>query len=174
MFWYISITALGLSLLFSLRQKIAINDFAPFVVIAIPIMVKLFIHSLRVRLKEFRTIHYFMLRISLGVLFISFLLFIFNKTFYLFINNPSSHAVNGHYVVKELAQELKKIDITGISTTDEKLALRLQFYGINKNKNYVLSEEKIGLNSKEIDVFYKDRLIKQYYLIQTNEFKLII
>ncbi|RLA76503.1 MAG: hypothetical protein DRG78_18890, partial [Epsilonproteobacteria bacterium] len=31
-FWYISMTALGLSLIFSLRQKIQIEDFAPFVV----------------------------------------------------------------------------------------------------------------------------------------------
>ena len=173
-FWYISITALGFSLLFSLRQKIAINDFAPFVVIAIPIMVRLFIHSLRVRLKEFRSIHYIMLRITLGVLLLSFLLFIFNKTFYLFIKDPTSHFANGHYVAKELADELKEMNIQGITTTDEELALRLQFYGISENKNILLSEKKVGLNSKEVDVYYKHKLIKKYYLIKTNEFKLII
>jgi len=166
--WYIAITALGLSLLFSLRQKVAINDFAPFVVIAIPIMVKLFIHSLRVRLKEFRTIHYIMLRITLGVLILSFLLFIFNKSFYLFLNNPSSHAINKHYVVKELAEELKKLNIQGVTTPNNKLALRLRFYGIDADNSMVLSEEKVGLNPKEINVFYKDRLIKKYYLLETQ------
>lgn len=174
LYWYISITALGLSLLFSLRQKIAIDDFAPFVVISIPIMVRLFIHSLRVRLKEFRTLHYIMIRITLGVLLVSFLLFIFNKSFYLFLKDPESHVANAHYVVKELADELKELNIEGVSTKDMSLALRLKFYGIKENKNMLLSEDKVGLNDREINIMYKHKLIKKYYLIKVNEFKLIL
>lgn len=174
LFWYISITALGLSLLFSLRQKVAIDDFAPFVVIAIPIMVRLFIHSLRVRLKEFRYFHYLMLRITIGVLLLSFLLFIFNKSFYLFLKDPESHVANAHYMVKELADELKELKVEGVTTEDKRLALRLKFYGISENKNILLSENKIGLNDREINIMYKHKLIKKYYLIKVNEFKLII
>ena len=46
--WYISITALLLSILISFRQRVFIEDFAPFVVIATPIMVKMFLNSYRV------------------------------------------------------------------------------------------------------------------------------
>ena len=78
-FWYISMTAFGLSLIFSLRQRVQIEDFAPFVVIAIPIMVKLFIHSLRIRLKEFRKMHYLMARAAIIILVLNFAGFVFNN-----------------------------------------------------------------------------------------------
>jgi len=171
LYWYISMTALGLSLVFSLRQKIAIDDFAPFVVIAIPIMIKLFIHSLRIRLKEFRTFHYILLRITLGVLVLSFLLFIFNKAFYLFIKNPTSHVAHEHYVAKELANKLKSLSIYGISTLDKKLSIRLKFYGIKKDETKLLSEKKIGLDNKVIPIMYQNRIITQYYIIDVNNVK---
>ncbi|RLA80380.1 MAG: hypothetical protein DRG78_11040, partial [Epsilonproteobacteria bacterium] len=42
LYWYISFTAFLFSFLFSMRQKIDIEDFAPFVTISTPLMVKLF------------------------------------------------------------------------------------------------------------------------------------
>jgi len=171
LYWYISMTALGLSLVFSLRQKVAIEDFAPFVVISIPIMVKLFIHSLRIRLKEFRTFHYILLRITLGVLVLSFLLFIFNKSFYMFIKNPRSHVAHEHYIAKELANKLKSLSIYGITTLDKKLSIRLKFYGIKKDETQLLSEKKIGLDNKTIPIMYQNRIITQYYIIDVNNVK---
>ena len=174
LYWYISMTALGLSLVFSLRQKIAIDDFAPFVVIAIPLMVRLSIHSLRVRLKEFRTTNYLLIRVSLGVLILSFLLLVFNKSFYLFIENPSKHFANEHYVAKELVTKLKSMNITNVSTKDKDLELRLKFYGIGYDENIILSENKIEKNDKMIDVMYKHKIIKQYYILDLNNFKIEI
>lgn len=174
LYWYIAMTALGLSLIFSLRQKIAIDDFAPFVVIAIPIMVKLFIHSLRVRLKEFRNVHYIILRVTLSVLIVSFLILIFNKTFYLYIKEPVSHIAHDHYVAKELAIALKELDIKAITTNDKKLAIRLEFYGIAENKNLLLSEKRIGLNNKVIEIKYKHKMITQFYLINLKNVKVKI
>lgn len=174
LYWYISMTALGLSLVFSLRQKIAIDDFAPFVVIAIPLMVRLSIHSLRVRLKEFRTTNYLLIRVSLGVLILSFLLLVFNKSFYLFIENPSKHFANEHYVAKELVTKLKSMNITNVSTKDKDLELRLKFYGIGYDENIILSENKIEKNDKMIDVMYKHKIIKKYYLLDLNNFKIEI
>ena len=173
LYWYISMTALGLSLVFSLRQKIAIDDFAPFVVIAIPLMVRLFIHSLRVRLKEFRTIHYIMIRLTLGVLILSFLVLVFNKSFYIYMKNPSKHFANEHYVAKELSIQLKRMNITKVST-DQKLALRLKFYGIGYDENIILSTRKIKNNDKMIKVMYKHKIIKEYYILDLNNFKIEI
>jgi hypothetical protein len=174
LYWYISMTALGLSLVFSLRQKIAIDDFAPFVVIAIPLMVRLFIHSLKVRLKEFRHTHYLMLRVSLGVLIISFVFLVFNKVLYLYLPDTSRHVAREHYIAKELANTLKKININNISTGDYKMALRLKFYGIGYDENILLSANKISSNDKRIDLMYKYKIIKKYYILDLNNFKIQI
>jgi len=173
LYWYISMTALGLSLVFSLRQKISIDDFAPFVVIAIPLMVRLSIHSLRVRLKEFRTTNYILIRLSLGVLILSFVLLVFNKSLYLYLENPSKHAANEHYIAKELATQLKSMNISKVST-NEKLALRLKFYGIEYDENIILSTKKIDKNDKTINVMYKHKIIKEYYILDLNNFKIEI
>jgi len=174
LYWYISMTALGVSLFFSLRQKVAIDDFAPFVVIAIPLMVRLFIHSLRVRLKEFRTMHYIILRISLGVLIVSFLFLVFNKALYLYIENPSKHMAKEHYVAKELATYLKKENINNISMSDSKMQKRLRFYNIGYDKDIILSKNKINDNDKIINVTYRNRVIKNYYMLNLKNFKIQI
>ena len=174
LYWYIAMTALGLSLVFSLRQKIAIDDFAPFVVIAIPLMVRLSIHSLRVRLKEFRTINYILIKLSLGVLVLSFLLLIFNKSFYLYLENPSDHGANEHYVAKELAIELKNMNIINVSTNDKRLELRLKFYGIGYDENIILSTNEIEKDDKIVNVMYKHKIIKKYHILDLNNFKIEI
>ena len=52
--WYISFTALAFSLLLSIRQRVYITDFAPYVMIAIVLMLDIFNHSVRVRLPQFQ------------------------------------------------------------------------------------------------------------------------
>jgi hypothetical protein len=174
LYWYISMTALGLSLLFSLRQKIAIDDFAPFVVIAIPLMVRLFLHSLRVRLREFRNIHYIILRISLSVLVISFLFLVGNKMMYLYISNPSKHIAKEHYVAKELSEYLKHRNINNVSISDHKMALRLKFYGVGYDKNILLSDSQIKRNDTIIKIMYKHKVIKEYHMLNLNTYKIKI
>jgi len=174
LYWYISMTALGVSLLFSLRQKIAIDDFAPFVVIAIPLMVRLFIHSLRVRLKQFRAMQYLILRFTLSLLIVSFLVFICNKSFYLYIKNPSTHVAHQHYIVKELALQLRELNISAVASPNKKLTNRLKFYGISYDKNVVLSENKLGLKEQELDIKFRYAIIKKFYVLDLNNFKLDI
>ena len=162
--WYISATALGLSLIFSLRQNIKIEDFAPFVVIAIPLMVKLFSHSLNVRLKEFRKIHYNMMRLALGVLIVSFLGLVFNKYIYIFLENSSKHFTYKYHIVKELSEELKSRNINEVYTNDSKLALRLRFYGINSSEKYIISRRLFNNRYELIDIKYFNRIVERYYL----------
>jgi len=164
-FWYISMTGFGLSLVFSLRQRVQIEDFAPFVVIAIPIMVKLFIHSLRIRLKEFRKIHYMLVRVALVILVLNFVGFVFNKYFYLIIENPNNHFAYKYHIVKELANKLKHTGIKSISTEDKSLMLRLKFYGINEsNKYYITTAQNVKYN-QVIDIKYHNKVIESFYII---------
>lgn len=165
-FWYISATALFISLLFSLRQNIRIEDFAPFVVISVPLMVKLFIHSLRVRLKEFRAVHYFIARFTLLILVINFIFFITNKYLYLAIENPSHHFAYKYHVAKELAYELQKRGINNIAISDDRLALRLQFYNItNQNTDYLLTTRKMYKRYQEkIEIQYHGKTVANYFI----------
>ncbi|MEA3290334.1 MAG: glycosyltransferase family 39 protein [Campylobacterota bacterium] len=162
LYWYIAMTALFLSLLFSLRQKIDIEDFAPFVVIAIPIMVKLFMHSIRVRLKEFRQKHYAVATIVLSILLINFTIFIFNKYLFLFLENPSKHFAYKYYVAKELAYKLKENNINDIIVSDHKMKKRLKFYNINTTNSQYLLTTNLKINGKQLDITYKEKIVKSY------------
>ena len=51
--WYISMTAMVLSIVFSFRLRVFIEDFGPYDVISLPFMLKTSFPSYRVRLKEF-------------------------------------------------------------------------------------------------------------------------
>jgi hypothetical protein len=138
-YWYISITAMIFSLLFSFRQKIYIEDFAPYVVISLPIMLKLFMHSLRVRLPEFRRLHYNIAKLSLFLLFINTFLLLYNKPLYLILDNPEKHFAYNYYFAKDIAKILKENKINNIKTFDRKLQKRLEFYGIVKGNDYFVS-----------------------------------
>lgn len=166
-FWYISATAFGLSLVFSLRQRIAIEDFAPFVVISIPIMIKLFIHSLRIRLKEFRKMHYLIARVAILVLVLNFVGFVFNKYFYLIIDNPKKHFAYKYHVAKDLANKLKSTGITAISTDDKSLMIRLKFYGIGHSDKYYITTLKNVKYNQIIDINYHNKLIEKFYIIDS-------
>jgi hypothetical protein len=164
MFWYISATALVLSLLFSLRQKVAIEDFAPFVVIALPIMIKTFMHSFRVRLKQFRTSYNIWAISIISVLVLNFIIFVFNKPVYLILENANKHFANDYHIAKELAQQLHLRDINNIRIDSKELKKRLQFYNINEGDNYRLSKFIIDKNYETIEIKYLDKVVAKYYL----------
>lgn len=161
LYWYISITALGLSLLFSFRQRVNIEDFAPFVVISVPIMVKLFMHSLRIRLKIFRLKYYIIAYISIGILILNILVFVFNKYLYIFLDNPQKHFAYKYHIVKELAQNLKKENIYEVYSYDKTLQNRLKFYDIKSLSKYILSD-KTNKNCRKIDIKYFNIVVKSY------------
>ncbi len=169
MYWYISITALVLSLLFSLRQKIAIEDFAPFVVIAIPIMVKLFMHSIRVRLKEFRQKHYAVAAIVLIVLVMNFFVLIFNKYLYIVLEKPTQHFAYDYHVVKELAILLKQLNINNISSDDKSLIQRLLYYGIYSGKDYYITTGNADIVDKKIVIKYHNKIISKFKLVNLKK-----
>jgi len=163
MFWYLSATSLGLSLIFSLRQHIALEDFAPFVVIGIPIMVKLFLHSMRIRLKSFRTLHHTIASIGLSLLVINFTIFTFNKYLYLVIPNPKSHFAYKYHIVTDLANQLKQRGIYEV-TTNHKLQTRLKFYGIKEGLKRTLTKVDNPLLKDTINIKYHNKVIVSYQI----------
>ena len=164
--WYISATALILSLLISFRQRVYIEDFAPFVVISIPIMLKTFFSAYRVRLKEFRKGYNFLVFLVVTMLSLNVILTFINKPMYLMLPNPSKHFVYEYHFIKELSEELKKRGINNIRTDNEELALRLRFYNINRGDDYFLTLKKYDGESERISVKYYGKEVFVAYLIK--------
>ncbi|MFA9373498.1 MAG: hypothetical protein ACERKK_05000 [Poseidonibacter sp.] len=162
--WYISTTALLLSLLFSFRQRIYIEDFAPYVVIFLPYMIKGFFHSYRVRLKEFRKNYNIVVFLVVIMLALNVLLTIVNKPLYTYLANPKKHFVYKYHFAKEIANELKFKNINNIFSEDDELILRLKFYGIEKGNEYYISEDKINEFDELIDIKYKHIKILNLYI----------
>lgn len=164
--WYISSTALILSLLISFRQRVYIEDFAPFVVISLPIMLKTFFSAYRVRLREFRKGYNLLVFLVVSMLSLNVILTFINKPMYLILPNPSKHFVYEYHFIKELSEELRKRGIKNIRTDSEELALRLRFYNINRGDDYFLTLKKYDGESEKISVKYYGKEVFVAYLIK--------
>lgn len=164
--WYISVTALFVSLIFSFRQRVYIEDYAPYIVISLPYMLKMFFHAYRVRLKEFRRNYNILAGLVIVMLTINVILTFVNKPLYLVLPNPSKHFVYQYHFVKELAEELKNRGINSITTDNEELALRLKFYNIDKGDDYFLSLKNYNYQSERISIKYYGKELFVAYLIK--------
>ena len=138
--WFISSITLLLSLLLSFRQRIDIEDFAPYLIIALPLAAHTFSSSYRVRLKIFRTKYKIAFVISLLFLLFNSVLVLFNKNLYLFLDKPQKHFAYKMHIAKELAKELKKRDVYCLST-NKNMQKRLKFYEISRCETYLLKED---------------------------------
>lgn len=159
--WYISFTALILSIIVSFRQRVYIEDFAPFVVIFIPSMLKQFLSAYRVRLKEFRGTYNILGILIIFMLSLNIFLTFINKPLYYFLEEPKKHFVYQYHFAKDLAYELKQRDINNIIIDDKEFSLRLKFYNIKEGNNYFLStkefynyDEKIVINYLGKDLLF--------------------
>jgi hypothetical protein len=162
MYWYLASTALVLSFVFSLRQKVYIEDFAPFVVVAIPVMVKLIMHSIRVRLKEHQLNYRLLGYVLLFSLVVNFGMFVFNKFLYLLLDNPKKHFAYDYHIAKELAFKLKLMGIQNIQVEDNSLQTRLQFYGIKSNGQYKLLKTNFKDKKYDIKIEYFGKTVAKY------------
>lgn len=157
--WFISTTALILSLLLSFRQRIGVEYFAPYLILALPLIAQTFEHSYRVRLNIFRKKYKLIFIASVALLLINSSAVFFNKYLYQVIKEPKKHFSYKMHIAKELSSELKKRGI-GCVDTNVKMSKRLAFYGVTKCNNFLL--EEIPFNSIKTDsvtISYKNRVV---------------
>ena len=133
--WFIAICSFCFCMIVSVRQRLELEQFLPFCVIATPLMVRVFFNSYRVRLPKFRKGHKICTSLVMLFLIFNWSAIIFNQVFYLFLSDPTKHLTYKFDVAKELADKLKEAGVQDIATEDTRLALRLKFYGI-KTKSY--------------------------------------
>jgi len=165
--WYVSFTVLILSLVISLRQRVPIQDFAPFVIVAIPLMVKLFFNSYRVRLPQFRK-KYFMASIFVCfVLFFNTLILLFHKPLFIILSNSQKHFASPFYYPFWCANALKKVGIKSIKVDKKELQLQLKYYGIKESSEIELHSTMCE-NCKKVSIRYKNRELKSCYVSKIN------
>ena len=168
MIWYITSTTLLLSLVLSFRQRIPIEDFAPYLIIALPLAAQSFISSYRVRLKRFRIRYKLAFIISFILLISNTFIVFFNKELYRVIDNPKKHFAYEMHVAKELAEELERVGIKCVNT-DKQMQQRLYFYNINYCEENTLKES--SLNSDEglsVTISYKKTVLYKASVTNLN------
>ncbi len=166
--WYIASTTLLVSLLLSFRQRLHLEDFAPFILVALPIAAQTFYHSYRVRLKQFRGTYKTIFIISLIFLLLNATVVLFNKYIYCILDNPKEHFAYNMHVAKDLANKLKEKNITCIDANNKKLQSRLKFYGFTYCKKNSLSFIK-SRDAKNVTISYKGCKVFKTYVTILNK-----
>ena len=133
--WYISFTALAFSLLLSIRQRVHISDFAPYVTIAIVLMLDVFNHSLRVRLPEFQKRYRLGLKIMMGSLLLSAMIIFFHQLVFYINEEPKRFFANRAYAPYHLAKELKAKGIECYDSENRREQYQLMYYNVSPCNN---------------------------------------
>jgi len=129
--WYISTTAFIVSLLLSIRQKILVIDFTPFIVIATPLSVKVFKNSLAIRLKEFRSKYYLLCKIVIFVLLLETLVVALNYPIYRYFSKKIYFIDTSIYKISDIVKNGSKKCVKNINNHNKNLYL---FYNIKECK----------------------------------------
>ncbi len=165
--WYIATVALIVSLVLSFRQRVPVEHFAPYLIVALPIAAKLFIHSYRVRLKIFRMKYKLAFVISIVFLILNAFIVFFNQELYTILEKPKQHFAYKMHIAKELSQELKDLGILCVST-NKKMQERLLFYEIGKCTEHSLIEVPLNGISSDVTVRYKDNVLYRANVTNIN------
>ena len=128
--WYISFTAMAFSLLLSIRQKIHITDFAPYVMIAVVLMLKLFNNTIGVRLPEFQKRYKRGFIVVISFLALTVFLIVGHKLLYMVLDDPRKHFVHRIYKPYLLANELKSEGIECYDGAHGRERYQLRYYNI--------------------------------------------
>ncbi len=129
--WYISFTAFAFSLLLSIRQRVQITDFAPYVMIAIVLMLDVFNHSVRVRLPQFQKRYKRSFYVVMGFLALSAFVIVFHQTLYYMTSDSSRHFANRIYQPYLLSQQLKAEGLSCMESIKGRERYQLRYYGIS-------------------------------------------
>ncbi len=169
MIWFIATSAFAISLFLSFRQKVPVHTFAPFLLLALPLAAQTFLKTYRVRLREFRGRYRLLFYSAFVVLVINALAVLFNHWIYRFLEDPTRHFSYSMHVAKELAGALKADNIRCVDAADEKLQLRLRFYGISQCDDVRL-EKTSTANGTKVTISYINRPVFVGYVTKIHKY----
>ena len=151
--WFICFVSFCFCSLLSFRQRLELEEFLPFCVICVPLMVKIFFISYRRRLPNFRKKYKFFAIFMIISLVLNSSVIIFHQICYKFIS-PQKHFAYKYDVSKHLANFLKENNIK-ISNCNTNMCERLKFYGVKFDKNGKKLRYRNKKNITNNDFVYK-------------------
>ena len=128
--WYISFTAFSLSVLLSLRQQVIMTDFAPYVVVAVVLMILMYHRTVDVRLPQFQKMYRVGFKVVIGSLVFTSSIIIFHQLFFSIIKDKSTHFAYPFYEPYWQVMELKEIGQNCYTVKSSKVQNQLKYYGI--------------------------------------------
>lgn len=128
--WYISFTALAFSLLLSIRQRIHITDFAPYMMISVPLMLSVFHYSMRVRLPQFQGLYKNGFNFVIFTLVLSALVIITHKESYYLTGMHEKHFSKRIYAPYDKAKKLKAEGVECYNPPKRSEWYQFRYYGI--------------------------------------------
>ncbi|NPA12076.1 MAG: glycosyltransferase family 39 protein [Epsilonproteobacteria bacterium] len=152
--FFISFFTFFLSVILSFRQRIKIDDYAPFVLPYVLNMVQIFYNSYKVRLPVFRKGY----KILAAALMFSLVLFdgalFFNKY------TPAKNLSGSFYFIKPLVKKIKY----PVYCNNAYLCEALYFYGVKKGGYYL----HYAKSKNEVSIFHNGRLIEKIDVSKLN------
>ncbi|HHO42624.1 MAG TPA: hypothetical protein ENN12_04630 [Epsilonproteobacteria bacterium] len=128
--WYISFIPFVASLLLSIRQRISLMDFAPYVMMAIIPALEIYYRSLRVRLPEHQGFHKKGFVVVLSMLFIASASIVLSRPLFEVLSDPNKHFAYRIYGPYWKAQELKADNKSCFDSNSLKESCQMRYYGI--------------------------------------------
>ncbi len=162
--WFIAGTSFLFALFLSFRQKIHLEDFAPFMVLGVILMVRTFFSSYRVRLEKYRKKLKISFAVVVGVMILNDIVLIDNSLLFA-TTSPKKHFAYYYYMPKLLAKALQKEGIKCIDANSPTLQLQLQFYGIGFCSTHKLFDKPNGFPVKLVFPYKKE---SYYYVTLGN------
>lgn len=128
--WYISFTAFILSILLSLRQQVIMTDFAPYVIVAVVLMVLTYQRTVSVRLPQFQKNYTLGFQIVIASLLFSTFIILFHKPLFLLYTDKTKHFAYPFYEPYWQSMELKEIGQKCYTSKNTKVQFQLKYHGI--------------------------------------------
>ena len=128
--WYIAFSSFVLSILLSLRQQVIMTDFAPYVIVAVVLMVLMYQRTVNVRLPQFQKNYTMGFKIVIGSLVFSALVIFFQKPLFLLYDDKTKHFTYPFYEPFWQSMELREIGQNCHTAKNRKIQFQLKYYGI--------------------------------------------
>ncbi|MEA2028437.1 MAG: hypothetical protein U9N49_05630 [Campylobacterota bacterium] len=133
--WYIATIGLLFSLILSTRQRVTVTEFAPYILIGVLFIFKVYSQSLRIRLKIYQKRYRNIFVFIVVTLMLGSITTILHKPLFIFFDDKSKHFAYNIYQPYWLAQELKSQNVECYDTKIVKQKAQLKFYGIDQCQN---------------------------------------
>jgi hypothetical protein len=157
--FFIAFFTFIISILLSFRQRIKIDDYAPFILSYVVYMVKYFLSSYRVRLPRFRGTYKTVFIVLMTTMAM------FDTALFLNRYTPAKKLSASYYFIKPLAAELRKKRVDFVYSDNKRLLKALNFYGIKQGHQYKILYQK---EKSIVSIFHKKRKIMQINVSKLN------